>query len=394
MYVKILLKYIFGYLNVRIEGFFVERVINKAMSDKILFWNVKRDKSTIVYANVGKNDFEQLSKISESNNCVINIIEQRGVPFLWIRYKKRKAFFIMIIVLFMVLYALSNFVWNIDVEGLNKIDKESIINELEKEGLKIGKFSKNIDTKKIINKIRLDREDISWIGIEIVGTNAKVKIVEAEEKPQIVDDQDYCNIIAAKDAQIVKISAQSGVPVVEEGDFVTKGQILIAGWMEGKYTGTRYVHSSGEIKAKVWYSEKMRMPLNRTESMRTGNFETWYEIKFNNFLINLHKTLSKFQKYDTIVVTKKIKIFSDFYLPIELIKKTNYEITEYERSYGTEEAKQIAIEELSKILDTRVEDKEEILQKHENVYASNDYIDVELIYEVLENIETKEKIVF
>ena len=30
----------------------------------------------------------------------------------------------------------------------------------------------------IINKIRLERNDIAWIGIEIKGTNAKIKIVD------------------------------------------------------------------------------------------------------------------------------------------------------------------------------------------------------------------------
>lgn len=34
--------------------------------------------------------------------------------------------------------------------------------------------------------------------------------------------------------------------VAKEGDEVTKGSILIGGWMEGKYTGTRYVHRFSE----------------------------------------------------------------------------------------------------------------------------------------------------
>ncbi len=29
-----------------------------------------------------------------------------------------------------------------------------------------------------------------------------------------------------------------------------KGTPLIAGWMEGKYTGTRYVHAEGSVEAK------------------------------------------------------------------------------------------------------------------------------------------------
>ena len=64
---------------------------------------------------------------------------------------------------------------------------------------------RHFDDKEIINEIRLERADIAWIGISIEGTNAIVKIVEAEAKPEIINEEDYSNIIATKDAQIVKI---------------------------------------------------------------------------------------------------------------------------------------------------------------------------------------------
>ncbi len=95
----------------------------------------------------------------------------------------------------------------------------------------------------IITKIKLKRNDISWIGINIKGTNVIVKIVKAEEKPEIVNNTDYCNIIASKSGVITKIVAQNGTAIVKEGDKVEKGDILIAGFIEGKYTEKRLVHS-------------------------------------------------------------------------------------------------------------------------------------------------------
>lgn len=394
MYIKIFLKYILGYVHIKIEGFSVERVISKAATNKILLWNMKRDKSTIIYTNVGSRDFKELLKIAKLNNCKIKILHKRGLPFLCNKYKKRKIFFIFLLIMLAILFILSNFVWNIEITGLNKISEDEFLNELNDDGVKIGIAKQKINTQNIINKIRLKRNDISWIGIEIVGTNVIINVVEADLKPELVDEQDYCNITANKDAQIVKISAQSGVPVVKEGDIVTKGQILIAGWMEGKYTGTRYVHSSGEVEAKVWYSEKMKIPLKQVISSETGNCEKKYEIKFKNFSINLYKTLSKFQKYDTIEASKKMKIFSNFYLPIEVIKKTNYEKKENQITYGIEDAKVIGREKISQDIESKIEDKQKILQKYENSYAGDDYIEIELTYEVLENIGTKEKIVF
>ncbi len=394
MHIIILIKYIFGYVHVRIEGFFVERTMSQAINRKIFFWNVKKEKEAIAYANIGIKDYRDFIKIAKTNKCKVKIIQKRGLPFIFNKYRKRKVLLALVFVVCIVLFVMSNFIWNVQVEGIDKINKEEIMQELEKQGIKVGKYKRDLDFAKIIDKIRLDRADISWIGIEVDGTNAIVKIVEAEEKPSLIDDKDYCNIVSDKEAEIVKISAQNGIPVVKPGDIVTKGDMLIAGWLEGKYTGTRYVHATGEIQAKVWYTKKERIQFNQVLKEKTGNMENKYEIKINNFTINLYKTLSKFENYDTIDTSNKLKIFSNFYLPIELIKRTNYELTEKKITYGIEEAKNLGVEQILKELQGQLENTDNILQKYVNTYAGEDYIDVEVTLEVLENIGTKEKIVF
>ena len=51
-------------------------------------------------------------------------------------------------------------------------------------------------------------------------------------------------------------------------------------------------------------------------------------------------------------------------------------------------------EELSKRLEEQIENKEAILDKKVTEEHTEEYVEVEVIYEVLENIATKEKIVF
>ena len=231
-------------------------------------------------------------------------------------------------------------------------------------------------------------------GIELKGTNAIVKLVKADEKPEIIDENEYCNIVSDKAGIITKINAQAGTINVKVGDTINKGEILIKGWMEGKYTGIRYVHAKGEIEAKVWHTKYKRINYNATERRETGNSENKYEIKINNFKINLHKGVSKFKIYDTIESESKLKLFSDFYLPISIIKINNKEVEEIQKTYTIEEAKNIGIEELQQELDNEIVEKEKILNKNINTYEVENGIDVYVTYEVLENIGTNEKIVF
>lgn len=388
-----IMQYINGYVNILIEGYYIEQFINICNVRQINLWNIKKENSVKMFANIQIGDFKKLKSICKKTKCKIKIQSKSGMPFVIKKYKKRKVFFIFLLLIVLVVFALSNFVWNIEIISDGDLPKEEIINIVKSEGLDIGKLKNTIDTKKIINQIRLKRNDVSWAGIEIVGTNAIIKLVKADEKPEIINDEEFCNIVADKDATILKISAQNGTPVVKESAEVKKGDILIAGWMEGKYTGKQYVHAQGEIQARVKYSSTEKVYLKETKKVETGESKTSYSVKINNFQINLPKTLPKFKKYDTIEENKKIKLFSNFYLPLELVKYTYKEYKEETIVHSIEEAKKQGVSQATEKLKDKIEGKE-ILNREVKVSLDADYMEIEVIYEVKENIGIKEKIVF
>lgn len=394
MFIKIIFNYIIGYIRISIEGYYIERFINICGNEKITIWNLKRNKNVKLELNIGIKDLKKVAKIAKQTKCKMKIIKKKGLPFLFNRYRKRKLFFVFLLVIIIGLGISSNFVWNIQIVEEDKESIENLYHDAVESGLEIGKMKSKINTKDIINKVRLKRNDIAWMGIELKGTNAIVKVVKATAKPEIVDDNEYCNIVSDKQGIITKINAQNGTIAVKVGDTVNVGTTLINGWMEGKYTGLRYVHAKGEIQAKVWHTKNKKILYNATEKAETGNIENKYQIKINNFEINLSKRLSKFKIYDTIVLENKFKIFSDFYLPISLVKITNKEIKEEQKNYNVEQAKDLGIEQLQEELDNEIEDKSKVVNKIINTYEKEDGIEVYVTYEVLEDIGTNEKIVF
>ena len=394
MFIKILLNYILGYVRITVEGYYIERFINICRNNKIIIWNLKRDKSVRLNLNIGIKDFKKIKKIAKKTKCKVKIIKKKGLPFLFNRYKKRKIFFGFLLLILVLIGISSNFIWNIEIKIENAEQLDNIYEDITSAGLETGKMKNKINTKEIINQIRLKRNDIAWMGIELKGTNAIVKLVKAESKPDIVDEEDYCNIVSDKVGVITKINAKNGTLAVNVGDTVKVGTVLINGWMEGKYTGIRYVHAKGEIEAKIWHTKNKRINYNTTERKETGNLENKYSLKLNNFKINFSKKLSKFKIYDTIETENKIKLFSDFYLPISVIKTTNKEVEEIQKTYETEEAKNIGIEQLQQELDDEIVDKTKIVNKVINTYEVENGVDIYVTYEVLENIGTNEKIVF
>ena len=392
MLIKILLKYILGYVRITVEGYYIERFINICTTSKILIWNLKREKGIRLYLNTSIEDFYRVIKVAKKLQCKVKIVKKRGVPFIINKYRKRKAFILSLLIIMIVLGVSSNYVWNIEIQVEDNLQLENILEDVQSSGLKVGMKKSKVNVQELVNEIRLKRSDISWIGIDLRGTNAIVKIVKAQEAPEIIDEKDYCNIVAKKAGTITEIIAQNGTALVKSGDKVEEGQVLIQGTMEGKYTGIRYVHSLGEVKGIVQYEKTKKIYYKQEQNVKTGKKETKYKIKINNFKINFYKTLSKFKIYDTIEEEKKFKIFSNLYLPISVIKLTNEELENNSKEYTVEEATEKATKELEQQIESEIAEKQNILGKDASVRETEEYVEVTVTFEVIENIGIQEKI--
>ena len=392
---KIIYLYLFGYINIYVEGFFIERFINLCISKGIMLWKLSRENSTSLTVKISIGEFKKIKEIARKTRCKVKIKEKKGFPFLLKKYRKRKVFAITLLVIAILIFGLTRYIWNIDINCSEEIDRKEILKLLNENGIKHGTYIKDINIDKTINNICLARDDISWMGIEIKGTNLIVDIVKAEFKIQEISSDEPCNIVADKDAVILKISSQNGTARVTEGDVVKKGDLLVEGIMEGKYTGNRYVHAEAEVWGKVWYVKEEEMEFKQQVLEETGNIEKKYQINLNDFKINFNKGLPKFENYDTIEAVRKVKLFSNYYIPIE-IKTITYK--EQNIKY-----KEYTIEELSNELQNKLKrelltendiSEKEIIECIPSVTEMKNSVKVKLTCVVKEKIGTYRQLIY
>ena len=291
-----------------------------------------------------------------------------------------------------MIFILTRFVWNIEITGTKNISVEELRAVLKEEGIKEGILKNSIETEEVINTIRLKREDIAWIGIKIKGTNVIVEVVEAKEKPEVIHETKICNIVAKKSATISKIIVQNGTARVSVGDAVNAGDLLVEGVMEGQYTGTRQVNAEATIYGKISYEKSKKESLIQEIEKSTGKEEKKIEINLNNFKIILPKGVSKFENYDTIKTNKKLKLFSNFYLPISF---TEIKFVEKQKEYKTYTEEELILklkkeleDELKKEYSLSEENIEELLETD----VQNGSVEVKVTYIVQEEIGTKENL--
>lgn len=366
--------YLHGYVMITVSGFSVERFVNMATFRGIYLWNIQ-PKGSCVQMNVSTKGYFLLEECAEKTGCQYNIICRCGLPALLKKYKKRKILSLGVLFFVASLYLLSSFVWTVEVEGNERIQKEELFAACEKMGMAPGKLKWNVNTDNITEILLETFPDISWVSVSIKGTDALIKIVETIPQPEIVDKVTPSDLIAKKDSVIQSITAEAGTPMVQSGDVVKKGELLISGEIiiaagEEAEVGREYIRARGAILGKVWYTLEEKIALHYEEKKYTGEEKKDKSIQIGDVVLNIIQPNMGESTYDKQKTGGKQFAIGDFKLPVAWVEETykKYETIQKERT--EEEAKreieQILKQKANEIVEGKIENIDIVYQKQED----------------------------
>ncbi len=387
--------YIRGYVIIIVKGYFLEKFINICTRRQILLWDIKVRGSGVMTLKVSINGFRMLRPIARKTNCSVRIVQKKGLPFVFSRYRRRKAFVAGAVLFVLLLYVLTSFIWSVEITGNEKIETGVILERLAENGVKVGKLKYNIDTDKVANSMMLAIDELRWISITIKGTKVKVQVAERVLPPELVPKDQPCNIVAKRDGVIKSIIAKEGQAVVKPGDTVIKGQMLVSGSIpiKGEEGRTRLVHAIASVEARTWYEESCEVKTKITEKKRTGNVTEITSIELFTKRIRLFPKKIEFDKYDKIETEKRLSIGGDLVLPFAIVKESFYECVDVEKELSLEEAKQLAADTAYKKALEKVPEGAKIVNPIANFKEDEEgNIKAHVIIECLEDIGIEEKI--
>ena len=301
---------------------------------------------------------EKLLKCLNSNNIKAKIVDKKGIVPKFNRIKKRPGILIGFLIMIVITFFSSKIVWSIEIEGNKNISNEKILSALNDAGLKLGSFIPHIDYDNLHNNVLINLKDLSWISVNIDGNKAKVT-VEETKKEENESLPTYSNIIASSDAQIHSIIVSNGEKIINIGDIVKKGELLVSGVLDSQTLGVRYVDAKAKIIGYVNKKIEVSIPLKTIKKKYTGNERTSIEYKlFNNicfFSINYGNLPSN---YDTIINEEYSNFFGITNIPYKMIITKHLEYYEEEYTYSMQEAVDLAFLELRGKLDICLKDAE------------------------------------
>lgn len=320
-----------GSVRLEVEGAFPERFLNLCAQRGILFWNVEWMETTRLRLTVTRRGSRQAAALGERTLCIVTPAGRKGMPYFLARFRKRYAFWVGMGLSMAAVCVLSSFVLTIEVKGNTTVPTAQILTELRRQGLGIGTFGPGLDERTVGNKVLLQLPQLSWLSINLYGTRAEVLVREAVEAPELVDAQEYGDVVARASGIVTKVEALTGEAVVKVGDTVLEGETLISGtvhlegpaYSDTPEIGQIQVRASGRVYARTWRTMAAQLPLEAQVKRYTGE-ETnlWSVTALGRRTDFFGKGGISFDRYDKISRTWTLTLPGGEEMPLAVQRET------------------------------------------------------------------------
>jgi len=356
-----------------IQSLIPEKFINLLWKNGVVVKNIKKVNITTIILEVRLSDYGGISKVAKRTNTKVKIIGRSGVSFFLLKLKSRAALLLGVVLFISIIYYLSTFVWNIEINTENYISPYELRSQIKGFGIRPGLSKKDIDVYALENKITRNNDEIMWVKARIDGVKLKVDVVERQSPPIITSNQTPCNLIASKDGIVSRVFTTEGTAIVTSGQVIQKGDILVKG-EQGKEGSVYPVHAEGEVIARTFYEGIKEVPLNKITKVKTGNSISNLYIKIANKKIYLKNSIIPYTNYDKIENSNKF-----------VNKETYYEVEEKNISADSTKIIKEITSNILKNLDKNVK----VIDKIENVKKEKDKYLIKVLVVAEENVASE-----
>ena len=274
----------------------VLRFVNLCRNNGIELRHLIR-KENAIQMEIDAKNFKKLRPLVRKTHVKIHILNRQGPAFFFYRHKRRWWFLLGAAVCTGIIYVMSLFVWQIDIDGNSKYTDELILQALAQMDVKAGCRKSEIDLPGIEEKLRIMYNEITWVSASITGTKLQIELREGDLKisgssgggqtgnVKRVENQENspktqngeretdlpANLVTAEDALITNLVVRRGTAAVRYGDEVKKGDVLI----EGKV----YIYNEDETLKKVDYLTADGDIYGRYQHIYEKNYRRKHEVR-------------------------------------------------------------------------------------------------------------------
>lgn len=376
-------RYMQGYLCIGLSGASPERFWNLCASKGIFLWEIRREGQEYCFF-IRIKDYWKVRPLVRKAGVRLKIRGRHGLPFFIQRNKKRTPYAVGIAVFFLLIGILSQFIWNITIEGNRRFTEDQLLRYLsEQQEIRYGSYKQRIDCDALEEAIRSDYPDVLWVSARVSGTRLLIRIKENEVMRVVPEAEEHPrDLVAERDGVITQMIVRTGTAAAAIGDTVTKGQVLIQGSVSiyddaEALIAEHEVSADGEVYAVTKQQCITRVSKYITERVYSGGVRRGARLRMGGVELLLQLPKNEEKQWEIVVKQRQFAVLSDFYLPIWIDTITMREYESYERTRTKMETealkKQISDENLRNLLQKGVQ----IIQNNVTIKDIGSYLEIQ-----------------
>lgn len=303
-----LLRFLRGTVRFSAQGGAMERLMNLIAQHGLNLWDLAKVNGAFQGFTLAK-EYKKIAKMARKCGVRTKVLERHGLPFFLRKYRRRLGAFIGIAAVVLFLFIMQNFIWSVEVSGNKNLSEEYVLSTMEKLGVHKGAFKPALDFKAIEIEARSKLEGVSWVGVNQSGSKVWIEIRESVKAPDIVPTTSPCNIVARRTGQITKLQIFAGQGVVQKGDVVEEGDLIVSGIIEDPNGNTTLRHASAKVYATTQFDMQFKIPLKSQKKEYTGETKKRYILDLFGLKLPLFLATKQAGTYDVTPSYQKLNLF-------------------------------------------------------------------------------------
>lgn len=377
-----MIRYIKGYLLIRVEGYSPERFLNACSHRGIELWGL-RSAGGAYEMYMTLKDFRKIKALSKKTGTKVRVRRRYGLPFFLHRYRRRKLFFAGAFLAVCLVYILTLFIWEIDIRGNLRRTDEALLSFLRSRDVYCGMTAGSVDCDQIADDLRGAYADLVWVSASVRGTRLVIQVKENEHlsaqtggKAQETEGTD---LAATQDCTILSIVTRQGTPLVHEGDQVKKGDLLVNGRLDlkndaGEVTGYRYCQAQADITGEyqISYEDTMEREFEiRSYQYERNNLVRQEELflRAGDRIFSFGRLKNNYQEYDYYVEESQLTVGENFSLPLFWGRRTAVPCSVRRENYTDSQLQQLLSRRFEKACQDIEKKGLEIIENDVKIYT-------------------------
>lgn len=265
-------------MTITVEGLNIERFVRFAGEQGIRLNGLRRAGTRKITAQIAEDQLPALQEIVLRGGWKLTIGSRKGLGHAaeWLRERWLLVF--AMLAGGAALLAASQVVWAVQIEngGAYEADIRTALNEMN---MTAPMLRCRVDLGELRDALAWRYPRIAWFECGWRGTTLVVRPVEGVLPRTDTETDGACDVVALRDGIVKTIVTKAGTPMVQEGDFVKTGDVLIKGEERTSEGAVKPVAARGSITARVWTGASVQMSTIEYETVYTGQEETVWTLR-------------------------------------------------------------------------------------------------------------------